>query len=208
MSSQPFGGGHHPHHHPHHLSYPYQHDAPLHPNPRRRRRDLEDPYHPYPVARAHPYAEAAAADVTGTVPYHVPRDPLVLQERLFPPPTKRARRVPNTRWDPPSPPPTLQPAPAPTALERLREDAAANGALLSLDEIERRSPSRKDGIGSFLEARLRASYCAYLRCLGIRLGLPQTTIATAVVFCHRFFFHRSHACHDRFVSCLYLFNKN
>ncbi|KAJ1283745.1 hypothetical protein BS78_03G149900 [Paspalum vaginatum] len=208
MTSQPFGGGDHPHpHHPHHHSYPYQHDAPLHPNPRRRRRDREDPYLPYPVTRAHPCGEAAA--VTGTVPYHVPRDPLALshlQELLFPPPpatgrppTKRARRAPKAQWDPSSPPPTLQPAPAPTAPERLLEDAAANGTLLSRDEIEWRSPSRKDGIGSVVEARLRASYCAYLRCLGIRLGLPQTTIATAVVFCHRFFFHRSHACHDRFL---------
>jgi len=85
------------------------------------------------------------------------------------------------------------------ALERPPDVGHSAGALLSRDEIERRSPSRRDGIDSALEARLRASYCAYLHCLGNRLGLPQTTIATAVVFCHRFFFHRSHACHDRFL---------
>ncbi|CAL4976156.1 unnamed protein product [Urochloa decumbens] len=205
MSSQSFAAGpaiHHPHIHP----YPYHQDPLLHTNTRRRRRDHDDPYHPNPVAHAHPYGVVAAA--TGTVPYHVPRDPLALshlQERLFPPPPaagppppKRARRAP----DPPLPPPTLQPAPIPAASERPREGGAAAQALLSRDAIERRSPSRRDGIDSALETRLRASYCAYLRCLGIRLGLPQTTIATAVVFCHRFFFHRSHACHDRFLVAI------
>ncbi|RYQ93881.1 hypothetical protein Ahy_B09g100102 isoform D [Arachis hypogaea] len=29
--------------------------------------------------------------------------------------------------------------------------------------------------------------------------LPQTTIGTAMVLCHRFFVRRSHACHDRFL---------
>nr|CAD1829619.1 unnamed protein product [Ananas comosus var. bracteatus] len=70
---------------------------------------------------------------------------------------------------------------------------------MSRDEIERCSPSRKDGIDSVLETRLRYSYCSYLQSLGMRLELPQTTIATAVVLCHRFFLRRSHACHDRFL---------
>nr|ACG48003.1 hypothetical protein [Zea mays] len=211
MSSQSSAGGpaiHHPHsnYHP----YIFQHDPPLHSNSRRRRRNHDDPYQPYlPLPHAH--SHGATAVVTGTVRCHVPRDPLVLshlQERLFPtlpqhhpiagpPPTKRARRAPDTPWDPP--PPTLQPALVPVALERPPDVGHSAGALLSRDEIERRSPSRRDGIDSALEARLRASYCAYLHCLGNRLGLPQTTIATAVVFCHRFFFHRSHACHDRFL---------
>ncbi|KAL6884508.1 hypothetical protein ACP4OV_010444 [Aristida adscensionis] len=204
MSSQSFAAGPATHHA---LSHPYQQNPP--PHTRRRRRDHDDPYHPYPAPHYHPYAAAAAAAAAG--PYHVPHDPLALshlQERLFPPlphrqpaagppPPKRARRAPDPRWDPPPPPPP-PPAPAPAAQERPREEDGTAGALLSRDEIERRSPSRRDGIDSALEARLRASYCAYLRCLGIRLGLPQTTIATAVVYCHRFFFHRSHACHDRF----------
>jgi cyclin T len=33
----------------------------------------------------------------------------------------------------------------------------------------------------------------------LRLELPQTTIATTMVLCHRFFVRRSHACHDRFL---------
>ncbi|KAL5219969.1 hypothetical protein ABZP36_024682 [Zizania latifolia] len=174
----------HPHHH-------------VHPsNPRRRRREHDEPYPLYPPPpHGHPYTASA------TIPYHAPRDPLALshlEDRRFlplphpatvPPPSKRTRREHETRLDPPA----VSPAPA-----RSREDGST-GALLSRDEIERRSPSRRDGIDSALEARLRDSYCAYLHYLGIRLGLPQTTIATAVVYCHRFFFHRSHACHDRFL---------
>ncbi|KAG0537753.1 hypothetical protein BDA96_03G175300 [Sorghum bicolor] len=214
MSSQSSGGGpanHHPR--PNYYPYTFQYDPPLlHSNSRRRRRDDDDPYQPH-LPLPHALSYGATAVVAGTVPCHVTRNPLVLsrlQECLFPPlpqphpaagppPTKRARRAADTRWNPPPPPPpTLQPALVPVAPEP-RDVGASAGALLSRDEIERRSPSRRDGIDSALEARLRASYCAYLRCLGIRLGLPQTTIATAVVFCHRFFFHRSHACHDRFL---------
>ncbi|THU68110.1 hypothetical protein C4D60_Mb08t00440 [Musa balbisiana] len=74
-----------------------------------------------------------------------------------------------------------------------------NAAFVSRDEIERCSPSRKDGIDPLLETQLRYSYCSYLQNLGMRLELPQTTIGTAMVLCHRFFFRRSHACHDRFM---------
>nr|XP_019703019.2 cyclin-T1-5 isoform X3 [Elaeis guineensis] len=72
------------------------------------------------------------------------------------------------------------------------------GAFMSRGEIERCSPSRKDGIDPVLETHLRYSYCSYLQSLGMRLELPQTTIGTAMVLCHRFFLRRSHACHDRF----------
>ncbi|KAJ7980068.1 Cyclin T1 [Quillaja saponaria] len=71
--------------------------------------------------------------------------------------------------------------------------------FLSRDEIERHSPSRKDGIDALRETHLRYSYCAFLQNLGMRLELPQTTIGTAMVLCHRFFVRRSHACHDRFL---------
>uniref|UniRef100_A0ACD6A0R9 Uncharacterized protein n=1 Tax=Avena sativa TaxID=4498 RepID=A0ACD6A0R9_AVESA len=185
-----------------HQPQPYQHDPPPH-HPRRRRREDDEPYHPYPQpqSRSHPYANAA------TVSYHAHRDPLASSHHLQelasgPPPPKRARRAPEPqRYDPPAP------AAAPVPPTRQPDDG---DALLSRDEIERRSPSRKDGIDSASEARLRASYCAYLRCLGFRLGLPQTTIATAAVYCHRFFFRRSHACHDRFLvatAALFLASK-
>ncbi|KAI4304066.1 hypothetical protein MLD38_039629 [Melastoma candidum] len=71
--------------------------------------------------------------------------------------------------------------------------------FMSRDEIERLSPSRRDGIDVLRETHLRYSYCAFLQDLGQRLELPQTTIGTAMVLCHRFFVRRSHACHDRFL---------
>ncbi|KAL2324382.1 hypothetical protein Fmac_023440 [Flemingia macrophylla] len=71
--------------------------------------------------------------------------------------------------------------------------------FMSREEIDRHSPSRKDGIDVHHETHLRYSYCAFLQNLGMRLELPQTTIGTAMVLCHRFFIRRSHACHDRFL---------
>ncbi|XP_059649916.1 cyclin-T1-4-like isoform X2 [Cornus florida] len=71
--------------------------------------------------------------------------------------------------------------------------------FMSRDEIERCSPSRKDGIDALRETHLRYSYCSFLQNLGSQLELPQTTIGTAMVLCHRFFVRRSHACHDRFL---------
>ncbi|KAK9086754.1 hypothetical protein Syun_029148 [Stephania yunnanensis] len=71
--------------------------------------------------------------------------------------------------------------------------------FMSKDEIEKLSPSRKDGIDSLRETYLRYSYCGFLQSLGTKLELPQTTIGTAMVLCHRFFVRRSHACHDRFL---------
>ncbi|KAJ8493607.1 hypothetical protein OPV22_015328 [Ensete ventricosum] len=62
----------------------------------------------------------------------------------------------------------------------------------SKEEIEENSPSRKDGIDSRKESQLRMLYCSFLRDIGIRLGLPQVTIATAIMYCHRFYLHQSH----------------
>ncbi|XP_028221893.1 cyclin-T1-3-like [Glycine soja] len=71
--------------------------------------------------------------------------------------------------------------------------------FMSRDEIDRHSPSRKDGIDVHHETHLRYSYCAFLQNLGMRLELPQNIIGTAMVLCHRFFVRQSHACHDRFL---------
>ncbi|MCD7446953.1 hypothetical protein HAX54_020731 [Datura stramonium] len=93
-------------------------------------------------------------------------------------------------------------ASAPTCSKRDRswlEDTETDNVFMSKEEIEKCSPSRKDGIDAMHEAHLRYSYCAFLQNLGIRLDLPQTTIGTAMVLCHRFFVRRSHACHDRFL---------
>lgn len=43
--------------------------------------------------------------------------------------------------------------------------------FMSRDEIERCSPSRKDGIDQLHETQLRYSYCAFLRHLGLSLDL-------------------------------------
>ncbi|KAJ6903445.1 cyclin-T1-4-like isoform X2 [Populus alba x Populus x berolinensis] len=91
---------------------------------------------------------------------------------------------------------------------KLEEDKPV---FLSKDEIERHSPSRKDGIDALRETHLRYSYCAFLQNLGLRLELPQTTIGTGMVLCHRFFVRRSHACHDRYliaVAALFLAAKS
>ncbi|XP_006285958.2 cyclin-T1-2 [Capsella rubella] len=67
----------------------------------------------------------------------------------------------------------------------------------SKEEIETNSPSRRDGIDLTVETRLRNSYCAFLANLGRVLKVPQVTIATAMVFCHRFFIRQSHVKNDR-----------
>lgn len=43
--------------------------------------------------------------------------------------------------------------------------------FMSRDQIERFSPSRKDGIDAHQETHLRYSYCAFLQNLGVRLEL-------------------------------------
>ncbi|KAF6154246.1 hypothetical protein GIB67_036464 [Kingdonia uniflora] len=84
-------------------------------------------------------------------------------------------------------------------IKRSRAELEDNVVFMSKDEIERLSPSRKDGIDSLRETHLRYSYCSFLQNLGMRLELPQTTIGSAMVLCHRFFVRRSHVCHDRFL---------
>ncbi|KAL3845264.1 hypothetical protein ACJIZ3_002667 [Penstemon smallii] len=61
------------------------------------------------------------------------------------------------------------------------------------EEIEKCSPSRKDGINGEQESHLRHLYCSYLQELGMELKVPQVTIATAMILCHRFYMHQSHA---------------
>ncbi|WOH12326.1 hypothetical protein DCAR_0831828 [Daucus carota subsp. sativus] len=80
----------------------------------------------------------------------------------------------------------------------------------SRKEIEENSPSRRDGIDLKKETYLRKSYCTFLQDLGMRLKVPQVTIATAIVFCHRFFLRQSHAKNDRRIIatvCMFLAGK-
>ncbi|KAL8524329.1 hypothetical protein ACS0TY_014057 [Phlomoides rotata] len=80
----------------------------------------------------------------------------------------------------------------------------------SRKEIEEDSPSRRDGIDLKKETYLRKSYCTLLQDLGMRLKVPQVTIATAIIFCHRFFLRQSHARNDRrtiATVCMFLAGK-
>ncbi|KAI4371851.1 hypothetical protein MLD38_010151 [Melastoma candidum] len=81
---------------------------------------------------------------------------------------------------------------------------------MSRKEIEENSPSRRDGIDLKKESFLRKAYCTYLQDLGIRLKVPQVTIATAIIFCHRFFLRQSLAKSDRrtiATVCMFLAGK-
>ncbi|KAJ4958851.1 hypothetical protein NE237_025962 [Protea cynaroides] len=80
----------------------------------------------------------------------------------------------------------------------------------SRKEIEDNSPSRRDGIDLKKETYLRKSYCTFLQDLGMRLKVPQVTIATAIIFCHRFFLRQSHSKNDRrtiATVCMFLAGK-
>uniref|UniRef100_A0ACD5UST6 Uncharacterized protein n=1 Tax=Avena sativa TaxID=4498 RepID=A0ACD5UST6_AVESA len=80
----------------------------------------------------------------------------------------------------------------------------------SRKEIEENSNSRRDGIDLKKESYLRKSYCTFLQDFGMRLKVPQVTIATAIVFCHRFFLRQSHAKNDRQIIatvCMFLAGK-
>ncbi|KAG0462742.1 hypothetical protein HPP92_021218 [Vanilla planifolia] len=70
-------------------------------------------------------------------------------------------------------------------------------------EIEANSPSRKDGIDLKKESYLRNLYCSFIQDLGAKIRVPQVTIATAIMFCHRFYLHQSHKKND----CLQVFEK-
>lgn len=66
----------------------------------------------------------------------------------------------------------------------------------SRQEIECHTPSRADGIDYKRESHMRRLYCSFLQELGMELKVPQVTIATAMMFCHRFYMRQSHAKND------------
>ncbi|KAL8145727.1 cyclin-T1-3-like [Apium graveolens] len=92
------------------------------------------------------------------------------------------------------------------------EDGTGGGGqwYYSRKEIEENSSSRRDGIDLKKETYMRKSYCTFLQDLGMRLKVPQVTIATAIIFCHRFFLRQSHARNDRrtiATVCMFLAGK-
>ncbi|OIV96016.1 hypothetical protein TanjilG_27120 [Lupinus angustifolius] len=91
-----------------------------------------------------------------------------------------------------------------------KQDESLGSWYMSRKEIQENSPSRKDGIDWKKETYYRKSYCTFLQDLGIRLKVPQLTIATAIIFCHRFFLQQSHAKNDRrtiATVCMFLAGK-
>ncbi|CAK7346325.1 unnamed protein product [Dovyalis caffra] len=66
----------------------------------------------------------------------------------------------------------------------------------SKQEIEDFSPSRKDGIDLDEESQLRKLYCSFIKELGMKLKVPQVTIACALILCHRFYMRQSHGKND------------
>ncbi|KAK7243881.1 hypothetical protein RIF29_38694 [Crotalaria pallida] len=96
--------------------------------------------------------------------------------------------------------------------ERYSPEKPEDGSrwYFSRKEIEEDSPSKQDGIDLKKETYLRKSYCTFLQDLGMRLKVPQVTIATAIIFCHRFFLRHSHAKNDRrtiATVCMFLAGK-
>nr|GMD09653.1 cyclin-T1-4-like [Ipomoea batatas] len=91
-----------------------------------------------------------------------------------------------------------------------RTEEGGGSWYFSRREIEENSPSRQDGIDLKKETYLRKSYCTFLQDLGMQLKVPQVTIATAIIFCHRFFLRQSHAKNDRrtiATVCMFLAGK-
>eukprot|EP01018_Ginkgo_biloba_P011352 Gb_13680 [translate_table: standard] len=89
-------------------------------------------------------------------------------------------------------------------------DHSSSNWYFTREEIEKNSPSRKDGIDLKKETYFRKSYCTFLQDLGMRLKVPQVTIATAIIFCHRFFHRQSHAKNDKHTIatvCMFLAGK-
>ncbi|XP_022149673.1 cyclin-T1-3-like isoform X2 [Momordica charantia] len=92
------------------------------------------------------------------------------------------------------------------------QDGLEDGSrwYFSRKELEEYSPSKQDGIDLKKETYLRKSYCTFLQDLGMRLKVPQVTIATAIIFCHRFFLRQSHVKNDRrtiATVCMFLAGK-
>eukprot|EP00249_Psilotum_nudum_P021562 c28154_g1_i3 orf=483-2852(-) len=89
-------------------------------------------------------------------------------------------------------------------------DHSSSNWYFTREETERSSPSRMDGIDLKKESYLRKSYCTFLQDLGMRLKVPQVTIATSIVLCHRFFIRQSHHKNDRYMIatvCMFLAGK-
>jgi len=72
------------------------------------------------------------------------------------------------------------------------------------------SPSRRDGISDEEEKDNRKHTCGFIQEVGMKLKMPQYTIATAIVYFHRFYMRHSLKHYDRHLvgmACLFLSGK-
>jgi len=79
----------------------------------------------------------------------------------------------------------------------------------TMDQV-RNSPSRRDGISEKEENESRRSTCGFIQEVGMKLKMPQYTIATAIVYFHRFYMRHSMKNFDRHLvgtACLFLSGK-
>lgn len=77
-------------------------------------------------------------------------------------------------------------------------------------EIQEHSPSKPDIIIWKKEFQMRILYGVFLHTLGMKLRLPQKTIATSITLCHRFYFRQFFAQNDWGViamACMFLVAK-
>jgi len=84
------------------------------------------------------------------------------------------------------------------------------GWYFAKDELRANSPSKKDGLPFAQEVKYQRSTCAFMQDAGVKLKMPQLSIATAIVFFHRFFSVHSYVKHDRHIigsACLFLAGK-
>ena len=78
------------------------------------------------------------------------------------------------------------------------------------EDIRERTPSREEGVSPSIEARYRKDGARFIINASNTLGLRYDTMATGVVFFHRFFMVQSFRQFDRWVvgaSCLLLAGK-
>ncbi|MCD9638145.1 hypothetical protein HAX54_021917 [Datura stramonium] len=76
---------------------------------------------------------------------------------------------------------------------REKSESSMQRWYFTTEEMEDHSPSRRDGIDYEKESHIRILYYFFLQVLGIELKVPQVTIATAMMLCHRFYIRQSHA---------------
>merc|ERR1711871_71 len=72
------------------------------------------------------------------------------------------------------------------------------------------TPSRRDGISENEEKENRKDTCGFIQEAGMKLKMPQYTIATAIVYFHRFFMRHSLKVYDKMMvgtACLFLAGK-